>query len=102
MASGGTIISFDVAGGKRGAFDALRALEVIKISNNLGDTKSLVTHPTTTTHQRLSDEERAVLGIGEGLVRLSVGLEDADDLAEDLTQALDGAIAKPAIRAASA
>ena len=102
MASGGTVISFDVAGGKRGAFDALRALEVIKISNNLGDAKSLVTHPTTTTHQRLSDEERAALGIGDGLVRLSVGLEDADDLAEDLTQALDSAIAKPAIRAASA
>ena len=101
MASGGTVISFDVAGGKRGAFDALRALEVVKISNNLGDAKSLVTHPTTTTHQRLSDEERAALGIGAGLVRLSVGLEDADDLAEDLTQALDGAIAKPAIRAAS-
>ena len=102
MTSGGNMISFDVAGGKRAAFDVLRALEVIKISNNLGDAKSLVTHPATTTHQRLKEEERAVLGIGEGLIRLSVGLEDVDDLAEDLTQALDRAIAAPAVRAVSA
>ena len=91
MASGGTMIAFEVAGGKQGAFDMERALEVVKISNNLGDAKSLVTHPATTTHQRLSDEERALLGISDGLVRLSVGLEDAEDLAEDLTQALDHA-----------
>jgi O-succinylhomoserine sulfhydrylase len=101
MTSGGTMISFDVAGGKRGAFDVLRALEIVKISNNLGDAKSLVTHPATTTHQRLKEEERAALGIGDGLVRLSVGLEDPDDLAEDLTQALDRA-ASPKVRAISA
>jgi O-succinylhomoserine sulfhydrylase len=101
MASGGTMISFDVKGGKRGAFDMLRALQVVKISNNLGDTKSLVTHPATTTHQRLKEEERAALGIGDGLIRLSVGLEDPLDLAEDLTQALDAASA-PTLRAVSA
>jgi O-succinylhomoserine sulfhydrylase len=89
MTSGGTMISFDVRGGKRAAFDFLRALQVVKISNNLGDAKSLVTHPATTTHQRLKEEDRAALGIGDGLVRLSVGLEDPDDLAEDLVQALD-------------
>jgi O-succinylhomoserine sulfhydrylase len=71
------MIAFEVAGGKRGAFDMLRALEVIKISNNLGDAKSLVTHPATTTHQRLKEEERAALGITDSLVRLSVGLEDS-------------------------
>jgi O-succinylhomoserine sulfhydrylase len=100
MSSGGTMIAFDVKGGKRGAFDMLRALQVIKISNNLGDAKSLVTHPATTTHQRLKEEERQRLGIGEGLVRLSVGLEDPLDLAEDLTQALDVASA-PTLRAVS-
>jgi O-succinylhomoserine sulfhydrylase len=98
MSSGGTMIAFEVAGGKRAAFDVLRALEVIKISNNLGDAKSLVTHPATTTHQRLKEEERAALGISDSLVRLSVGLEDAADLAEDLAQALDRA-AKPKMRA---
>ncbi len=101
MASGGTMIAFDVKGGKRGAFDMLRALQVVKISNNLGDAKSLVTHPATTTHQRLKEEERAALGIGDGLIRLSVGLEDPLDLAEDLTQALDAASA-PTLRAVSA
>jgi O-succinylhomoserine sulfhydrylase len=98
MTSGGTMISFDVKGGKQGAFDFARALEVVKISNNLGDAKSLVTHPATTTHQRLKEDERARLGIGEGLVRLSVGLEDPEDLAEDLLQALDRS-ALPKIRA---
>ncbi len=101
MSGAGNMVSFDVKGGKRGAFDVLRALQVVKISNNLGDAKSLVTHPATTTHQRLKEEERAVLGIGEGLVRLSVGLEDPLDLAEDLTQALDAASA-PTLRAVSA
>ena len=86
--SGSTLVAFDVAGGKAGAFKMLNALNIIDISNNLGDSKSLITHPATTTHQRLSDEERATLGIGDGLVRLSVGLEDADDLIEDLDQAL--------------
>jgi len=72
----------------------------VKISNNLGDAKSLVTHPATTTHQRLKDVERAALGIGDGLVRLSVGLEHPEDLAEDLIQALERAAA-PKIRAVS-
>ncbi len=101
MSSGGTMISFEVRGGKRAAFDVLRSLEVVKISNNLGDAKSLVTHPATTTHQRLKEAERTELGIGDGLIRLSVGLEDPADLAEDLAQALDRA-AKPKIRAVSA
>ena len=74
--------------------------QVVKISNNLGDAKSLVTHPATTTHQRLKEEERAALGIGDGLVRLSVGLEDPHDLAEDLIQALDLAEA-PNVRSMS-
>ncbi|HSM39886.1 MAG TPA: O-succinylhomoserine sulfhydrylase [Afifellaceae bacterium] len=91
MSSGGTMVSFDLKGGKRAAFNTSNALNVIKISNNLGDAKSLVTHPATTTHQRLSEEERAALGIGDGLLRLSVGLEDPLDLIEDLTAALDAA-----------
>ncbi len=100
MANGGTMIAIDVKGGKEAAFRATNALEVVKISNNLGDTKSLVTHPATTTHQRLTEETRAELGITDGLLRLSVGLEDPEDLAEDLLEALDAA-AKPAIRAVS-
>jgi O-succinylhomoserine sulfhydrylase len=88
MSAGGTLITFEVAGGKEAAFRLLNALELIKISNNLGDAKSLVTHPATTTHQRLSPEERARLGIGEGMIRLSVGLEDVEDLEEDLGRAL--------------
>jgi O-succinylhomoserine sulfhydrylase len=100
MRSPGTMISFDVKGGKPAAFDTLRALDVVKISNNLGDAKSMVTHPATTTHQRLKPEERAALGISDGLVRLSVGLEDPADLVEDLVQALDRA-ASPKLRAVS-
>jgi O-succinylhomoserine sulfhydrylase len=100
MTCGGTVIAFDVKGGKRAAFDFCRALEIVKISNNLGDAKSLVTHPATTTHQRLKEEERAVLGISDGLIRLSVGLEDVEDLSEDLVQALERAVA-PRIRAVS-
>ena len=91
MTDGGTVVTFDVNGGKAAAFDFLNALEIIDISNNLGDTKSLITHPATTTHQRLGDEERARLGIGDGMVRLSVGLEDADDLTDDLGRALAAA-----------
>jgi O-succinylhomoserine sulfhydrylase len=98
MSSGGTMIALEVQGGKAGAFDFSRALEVVKISNNLGDAKSLITHPATTTHQRLSEEDRALLGIGDGLLRLSIGLEDPDDLVEDLLQALERAAA-PKIRA---
>jgi len=87
---GSTLVAFQVAGEKAGAFTMLNGLSLIDISNNLGDTKSLITHPSTTTHQRLSDEERAALGITNGMVRLSVGLEDADDLIEDLDHALAG------------
>ncbi|MBI1187916.1 MAG: O-succinylhomoserine sulfhydrylase [Alphaproteobacteria bacterium] len=89
MSAGGTMIAFDVAGGGAGAWRFLDALELIDISNNLGDAKSLATHPATTTHRRLTDEARARIGVQEGSVRLSVGLEDADDLIEDLILALD-------------
>ncbi len=88
MSDGGTVVTFDINGGKAAAFDVLNGLEIIDISNNLGDTKSLITHPATTTHQRLSDEARSQLGIGDGMVRLSVGLEDAEDLTDDLDRAL--------------
>jgi O-succinylhomoserine sulfhydrylase len=88
MSGGSSILSFDLEGGKARAFRFLNALQLIDISNNLGDAKSLITHPSTTTHQRLKPEERAELGIGEGLVRLSVGLEDVEDLKEDLMRAL--------------
>jgi O-succinylhomoserine sulfhydrylase len=86
----GNLIAFNIKGGKEAAFAALNKLKLIAISNNLGDAKSLITHPATTTHQRLTDEERARVGIGPGTVRLSVGLENADDLLRDLTSALGG------------
>jgi len=88
MSKGGTMVSFELAGGKEAAFRLLDGLEIIDISNNLGDAKSLITHPATTTHQRLPAEERERLGITDGLLRLSVGLEDVEDLKEDLAQAL--------------
>jgi O-succinylhomoserine sulfhydrylase len=91
METGGTMLSFEVAGGKAAAFRFLDALEIVLISNNLGDAKSLITHPATTTHQRLSAEQRATLGISDGLLRLSVGLEDPADLIADLRRALDAA-----------
>ena len=75
-------------GGKDDAFRLLDALRIVDISNNLGDSKSLVTHPATTTHRRLTPQARAAAGITDGIVRISVGLEDADDLVEDLDQAL--------------
>lgn len=84
MSAGSNMIAFEVEGGKEAAFRFGKALEVVKITNNLGDAKSLITHPATTTHQRLKPEERAELGIGDSMLRLSVGLEDADDLIEDL------------------
>ncbi|OWU72610.1 O-succinylhomoserine sulfhydrylase [Marinibacterium profundimaris] len=89
MEQGGTVLSFDVKGGQEAAFKVLNALKIVKISNNLGDAKSIVTHPATTTHQRLPDEQKAELGITRGLLRLSVGLEDPDDLIADLKDALD-------------
>ena len=88
MSRGGTMISFEVDDGKAGAFRFLKALNLIDISNNLGDAKSLTTHPTTTTHQRMREEDRMALGITPGLVRFSVGLEDTEDIIEDLDQAL--------------
>ncbi len=89
MRAGGTVVTFDLAGGKPAAFRMLNALRLIALSNNLGDSKSLVTHPATTTHMRIGAEERARLGITDGVIRLSVGLEDVEDLADDLSQALD-------------
>ncbi len=89
MGSGGTLVTFDIAAGKEAAFRFMNALEIAKISNNLGDAKSIATHPATTTHQRLAPEVKAQLGITPGLIRFSVGLEDADDLIADLKQALD-------------
>ncbi len=88
MSGGGTLVAFEVEGGKAAAFAFANALSIIGISNNLGDAKSLITHPETTTHQRLKPEQRAALGIGPGLLRLSVGLEDVEDLCEDLARAL--------------
>ncbi|WP_299352093.1 O-succinylhomoserine sulfhydrylase [uncultured Shimia sp.] len=86
---GGTVLSLDVKGGQAAAFRFLNALEVAVISNNLGDAKSICTHPATTTHQRLPDDQKVELGITPGLVRFSVGLEDPDDLIADLTAALE-------------
>lgn len=88
MGSGGTLVTFEVKGGKEAAFRFMNALEIAKISNNLGDAKTIATHPATTTHQRLPQEQKDALGITPGLIRLSVGLEDADDLIADLRQAL--------------
>jgi O-succinylhomoserine sulfhydrylase len=88
MQGGSTLVAFEIPGGKARAFRMMNALGLIDISNNLGDAKSLITHPATTTHQRLKPEERAELGISDGLLRLSVGLEDPADLIEDLEQAL--------------
>jgi O-succinylhomoserine sulfhydrylase len=89
MKAGSTLVSFEIKGGKEGAFRFLNGLKLIGITNNLGDAKSLITHPTTTTHQRLTPEQRAELGIGDGLVRLSCGLEHPDDVVEDLLTALE-------------
>ncbi|WP_420324712.1 O-succinylhomoserine sulfhydrylase [Mameliella sp.] len=89
LGAGGTLVSFEVAGGKEAAFRLLNALQVVIISNNLGDAKSIATHPATTTHQRLKPEQRAALGIGDGMIRLSVGIEDPEDLVRDVLQALD-------------
>ncbi len=88
MSDSGSVLSFQLEGGKKRAFSVLNALKMIDISNNLGDTKSIVTHPATTTHQRLTPEGRGELGITDGLVRLSVGLEDPQDIKDDLAQAL--------------
>jgi O-succinylhomoserine sulfhydrylase len=96
MAAGGSLVTFDVKGGKEAAFRFLDALKLIDVSNNLGDSKSLVTHPATTTHMRVGAEERAKLGITDGTIRLSVGLEDVADLIADLSEALDAIAPAPA------
>lgn len=88
MTAGGTMVTFELANGKEAAFDLLRNLQIIDISNNLGDAKSLVTHPASTTHRNIGQEARDAMGITEGMVRLSVGLEDTGDLIADLQQAL--------------
>jgi O-succinylhomoserine sulfhydrylase len=91
MSGPGTLVTFEVEGGKPAAFRFLNALKLIRISNNLGDAKSLITHPATTTHQRLKPEARTELGISDGVLRLSVGLEAFDDLAADIDRALAAA-----------
>jgi O-succinylhomoserine sulfhydrylase len=88
MGAGGTVVSLDLKGGKAAAFKFLNAIRVGVISNNLGDAKTILTHPATTTHQRLPDDQKDLLGITPGLVRISIGLEDADDLLADFRQAL--------------
>ncbi len=88
MGSGGTLVTFDIKGGKEAAFRFMNALDIIKISNNLGDAKTIATHPATTTHSRLPQEQKDALGITPGLIRLSVGLEDVGDLIAELQQAL--------------
>jgi len=91
MGAGGTVLSLDLKGGQPAAFGFLNALKVAQISNNLGDAKTIATHPATTTHQRLSEDQRAALGITPGLVRVSMGIENVEDLLADITGALDAA-----------
>src|SRR5215468_10560579 len=91
MRGGSTLVAFEIRGGEAAAFRFLNALQLITITNNLGDAKSLVTHPSTTTHQRLTPEQRAELGITDGLIRFSAALEHPDDVVEDLLAALDAA-----------
>ena len=88
MGKGGTVVTLDLKGGQAAAFRFLNALQIVVISNNLGDAKSIITHPATTTHQRLPDDQKAALGITPGLVRLSIGIEDTDDLIKDVLDAL--------------
>lgn len=88
MLGGGTVVTFEIEGGKAEAFAFMNALKIVDISNNLGDSKSLITHPATTTHRRLSAEARQAVGITDGVLRISVGLEDVRDLIDDLSQAL--------------
>ena len=88
MSGGGGVVTFEVAGGKAAAFRLANALKLVDVSNNLGDTKSLLTHPATTTHQRMSPEARAQAGVTDGMLRIAVGLEDSEDICEDLDEAL--------------
>ena len=91
MKDGGTVVTFTIDGGRREAFDLLNALRLVPISNNLGDAKSLVTHPASTTHHRIGAEGRAAVGIGDDMIRLSVGLEHPQDLIDDLDRAIAAA-----------
>jgi O-succinylhomoserine sulfhydrylase len=91
MRGGSTLVGFEIKGGKAAAFRFQDALKLVRISNNLGDAKSLITHPATTTHQRLTAAQRAELGISDGFVRLSAGLEHPDDIMDDLLNALEAA-----------
>jgi O-succinylhomoserine sulfhydrylase len=89
MRGGGTVVTFELAGGtKQSAFEVLDKLQVIDISNNLGDSKSLITHPATTTHRAMGPEGRAAIGLGDAVVRVSIGLEGTEDLITDLDRAL--------------
>jgi O-succinylhomoserine sulfhydrylase len=88
MKSGGTMVTFEVEGGKKKAFDVLRNLRLVDISNNLGDAKSLMTHPASTTHRNIGPEARAMMGITDGMLRLSVGLEDVKDILDDVKAAI--------------
>ncbi|WP_454813686.1 O-succinylhomoserine sulfhydrylase [Labrys neptuniae] len=92
MKAGGTLVTFEVKGGKSAAFKVANALKITRISNNLGDTKSLITHPSTTTHQRFEEDARLGMGIRQGMLRFSAGIESSDDLIADFTQALDKAL----------
>ncbi|MEA2778175.1 MAG: O-succinylhomoserine sulfhydrylase [Acetobacteraceae bacterium] len=89
MTGGGTVVTFEVSGGRDGAFRVMNGFLLVALSNNLGDSKSLATHPATTTHMRIGEQERARLGITDGVIRVSIGLEDVDDIKDDLRQALD-------------
>jgi O-succinylhomoserine sulfhydrylase len=100
MKAGGTVVTLEVAGGKDAAFAVMNAFGLIAVSNNLGDSKSLATHPATTTHMRIGEAERARLGITDGTIRVSIGLEDVDDLKDDFQQALSAVTRAPAARAA--
>jgi O-succinylhomoserine sulfhydrylase len=91
MTGGSTLVAFEVKGGKAAAFRFQDALQLVRISNNLGDAKSLITHPATTTHQRITPQARADLGISDGFLRLSVGLEHQDDILDDVMAALEKA-----------
>jgi O-succinylhomoserine sulfhydrylase len=96
MTAGGTLVTFELHGGKEAAFAVMNAMRLIRVSNNLGDSKSLATHPATTTHLRIGPEERAKLGITDGVIRLSVGLEDPLDIIEDLQGGLAALAARKA------
>ena len=92
MSGGGSVVTFQIDGDKAEAFALMNALRIVDISNNLGDSKSMITHPATTTHRRMSADARAAIGITDGTLRLSVGLEDAGDLVDDVRQALQVAL----------